>query len=157
TLVYDEVGNLIEKRRAGSVIRYSYDPDNQLIAVESEESGRIEFAYDAFGRRIVKRTKDDEARFLWDGDVLLAGERGRKSNEYVFKPGSFEPLCRFDKTSCNTYHNDHLGTPRELSDEKGQLAWSSSYDVYGQVLRLHCNHIENPIRFQGQHADDEIT
>jgi RHS repeat-associated protein len=156
-LIYDEVGNLIEKRRAGSVIRYSYDTDNRLIAVESKEGGRIEFAYDAFGRRIAKTTKDGGAGFLWDGDVLLAEERGARSNEYIFEAGSFAPLCRFDGEGFEAYHNDHLGTPQELTDERGQLVWSATYDVYGQISKLHSNDVENPLRFQGQYEDYETT
>jgi RHS repeat-associated protein len=155
SLIYDEVGNLIEKRRAGSVIRYQYDLDNRLIAVESKEGGRIEFAYDAFGRRIAKKTKDGEIGFLWDGDVLLAEQLGERVNEYVFETWSFAPLCRFDGGGFESYHNDHLGTPRELTDERGQVVWSVSYDVYGQVSHAHTEKTENRIRFQGQYEDVE--
>jgi RHS repeat-associated protein len=155
TLIYDEVGNLIEKRRAGSVIRYSYDPDNRLIAVESKEGGRVEFAYDAFGRRIAKNAKDCETGFIWDGDVLLMERRDDKSNEYVFSLDSYEPLCRFDEVCFETYHNDHLGTPRELTDEKGQVVWSAIYDVYGSLSHLNVLESENQIRFQGQYEDRE--
>ena len=155
TLVYDEAGNLIEKRRAGSVIRYSYDTDDRLIAVDSKEGGRIEFSYDAFGRRIAKNTKDGEIGFLWDGDVLLSERRGDGSNEYVFGPGSYEPLCRFEGASFETYHNDHIGTPRELTDELGQLVWSASYDAYGRVSQLRADKTDNRIRFQGQYEDGE--
>jgi len=154
-LIYDEVGNLIEKRRAGKVIRYSYDPDNRLIAVESKEGGRIEFAYDAFGRRIAKKTKDGETGFLWDGDVLLAEQLDDRSNEYVFDPGSFEPLCQIDNADFKAYHNDHLGTPRELTDGKGRIVWSANYDVYGAVSILQTSEAKNQIRFQGQYEDDE--
>ena len=154
-LVYDEAGNLIEKRRAGSTIRYSYDPDNRLIAVESKEGGRIEFSYDAFGRRIAKKTKDGETGFLWDGDVLLAEQCGDRSNEYLFALESHEPLCRFDESGFETYHNDHLGTPRELSDNRGQIVWSASYDAYGRIDRLYSDEAENLIRFQGQYEDHE--
>jgi len=155
TLVYDEVGNLIEKRGAGSVLRYSYDPDNRLIAVDSREGGRIEFTYDAFGRRIAKSTKDGETGFLWDGDVLLGERRGDRTNEYVFGPGSYEPLCRFEEAGLETYHNDHIGTPRELTDEMGQLVWSANYDVYGRVSQLRSDKTDNRIRFQGQYEDEE--
>jgi RHS repeat-associated protein len=154
-LVYDEVGNLIEKRRAGSVIRYSYDPDNRLIAVESEEGGRVEFAYDAFGRRIAKKMKDGEIGFLWDGDVLLAEQLGEKANEYVFEPGSFAPLCRFNREGFEAYHNDHLGTPRELTDKRGEVVWSATYETYGQISPLPSDVVENLIRFQGQYEDHE--
>ena len=138
------------------MIRYSYDPDNRLIAVESKEGGRIEFAYDAFGRRIAKETKDGSVGFLWDGDVLLAEERGARSYEYIFEPGSFAPLCRFDEGGFETYHNDHLGTPLELTDRRGQVVWSARYDVYGRVNQLQADQAENQIRFQGQYEDYEV-
>jgi RHS repeat-associated protein len=155
-LIYDEVGNLIEKRCAGSVIHYSYDPDNQLIAVESKQGGRIEFTYDALGRRTTKKTKDGETGFLWDGDVLLAEERGGRSSEYIFEPDGYSPLCRFDGESFEIYHNDHLGTPQELTNERGQVVWSASYDVYGSIHCLHVDKVESNIRFQGQYQDSEL-
>jgi len=154
-LIYDEVGNLVEKRRAGSVIRYRYNSDNLLIAVESKEGGQIEFAYDAFGRRIAKKTRDGETGFFWDGDALLSEQQGDRLNEYVFDLDSFEPLCRFDESGFETYHNNHLGTPQELTDEDGQFVWSASYDVYGRISRLETDETGNDIRFQGQYADEE--
>jgi RHS repeat-associated protein len=154
-LIYDEVGNLIEKRRAGSVIRYSYDPDNRLIAVESKEGGRIEFVYDALGRRIAKTTKDGATGFIWDEDVLMIEESGNGTSEYVFWRGSYEPLCRFDEAGFETYHNDHLGTPRELTDAEGRLIWSATYDVYCQTSPSPSNEVENQIRYKGQYEDYE--
>jgi RHS repeat-associated protein len=154
-LVYDEIGNLIEKRRGSSVIRYSYDSDDRLIAVESKEGGRIEFAYDALGRRIVKKTKDGEIGFLWDGDVLLTEQLSDRSNEYVFRPGRCEPLCRFDEGNFNAYHHDYLGTVRELTDEKGNIVWSASLDVYGGLKASQVSETENQIRFPGQYEDTE--
>ena len=35
------------------------------------------------------------------------------------------------------YHCDHLGTPRELTDESGKLAWSAEYMAWGKLKRLH--------------------
>ncbi len=155
TLIYDEVGNLIEKRRSGSVIRYSYDPDNRLIAVESKEGGRIEFAYDAFGRRIAKSSSDGETGFLWDGDVLLAEQQGDRSVEYILEPDGYEPLCRFDNSGFEIYHNEILGTPKELTNERGQVVWSASHDVYGRISKLHADKVDNQLRFQGQYEDSE--
>jgi len=34
------------------------------------------------------------------------------------------------------YHCDHLGTPRELTDEDGKLVWSAQYLAWGKVKRL---------------------
>jgi RHS repeat-associated protein len=87
--------------------------------------------------------------------VLLGELRGDRSNEYVFGPGSYEPLCRFEETGLETYHNDHIGTPRELTDEMGQVVWSANYDVYGCVSQLRSDKTDNRIRFQGQYEDGE--
>uniref|UniRef100_UPI003BAAD823 RHS domain-containing protein n=1 Tax=Phytobacter massiliensis TaxID=1485952 RepID=UPI003BAAD823 len=32
------------------------------------------------------------------------------------------------------YINDHLGTPQELVDGKGNIAWSGLYRSYGQLV-----------------------
>jgi RHS repeat-associated protein len=155
TLTYDEVGNIIEERHADSLIRYSYDADDQLIAVESEDGRRIEFVYDAFGRRISKKSKTDVIRFLWDGDVLLAEEHADWSREYIFNSGSHIPLCRFDDSHFEAYHNNHLGAPCEITDENGEIVWSANYDIYGSILDLRVSAMDNPIRFQGQYEDRE--
>jgi len=87
---------------------------------------------------------------------LLTEQYTDRFNEYVFAPESYEPLCRFDGEGFETYHNDHLGTPHELTDEKGDITWSVSYDVYGGVGRRYVGKSDNRIRFQGQYDDSEI-
>jgi YD repeat-containing protein len=34
------------------------------------------------------------------------------------------------------YHNDHLGTPRELSREDGQIEWATTYKAWGNTLKV---------------------
>ena len=80
------------------------------------------------------------------------------------------------------YHNDHLGTPRELSDEDGSIVWQASYRAWGNTLKvvtadpqalqnqeqqtrqrltaqndpnLQAQPIEQNLRFQGQYYDQE--
>jgi RHS repeat-associated protein len=154
-LIYDEVGNLVEKRRKGSVIRYSYDTDNQLIAVESKEGGRVEFTYDALGRRTAKMSNKGEVGFIWDGDVLLSERYESGTNEYVFKGNNFEPLVKFGACGFEAYHNDYLGTPREITNDDGQIVWSAVYDVYGKITERRASKSENQLRFPGQYEDTE--
>ncbi|WP_242208277.1 MULTISPECIES: RHS repeat-associated core domain-containing protein [unclassified Pseudomonas] len=58
------------------------------------------------------------------------------------------------------YQCDHLGTPLELTDQDGQVAWSAQYKAWGQV-KEHTSAsavqqgLSNPIRFQGQYHDHE--
>ena len=56
--------------------------------------------------------------------------------------------------------SDHVGTPRELLDETGQLAWSNSPKAWGQQrlwTRQAANddNVDCPIRFPGQYYDVE--
>ena len=52
------------------------------------------------------------------------------------------------------YHCDHLGTPRELTDAQGNVAWSGRYKAWGRLLQVD-GEIEQPLRFQGQYEDQE--
>ena len=57
------------------------------------------------------------------------------------------------------YHNDHLGTPRELTDEEGNIVWEAQYKTWGNIAKEKYNQKESKIvqsfRFQGQYYDQE--
>ncbi|TDV40612.1 RHS repeat-associated protein, partial [Pseudomonas helmanticensis] len=58
------------------------------------------------------------------------------------------------------YQCDHLGTPQELTDSQGNMAWTSQYKAWGQVTEQRSewarqHGVVNPIRFQGQYHDHE--
>jgi RHS repeat-associated protein len=80
------------------------------------------------------------------------------------------------------YHNDHLGTPRELSGEAGEIQWAATYKAWGNTLTVeweqtsanahaqrneipaaqietkadeNLEEIYRPLRFQGQYYDNE--
>ena len=58
------------------------------------------------------------------------------------------------------YQCDHLGTPQELTDPTGQIAWSAQYNAWGEVKEQRSEWAQrqgltNPIRFQGQYHDHE--
>ena len=58
------------------------------------------------------------------------------------------------------YQCDHLGTPQELTDPTGQIAWSAQYKAWGEVIEQRSDWarqkgLTNPIRFQGQYHDHE--
>ncbi|MCO7543121.1 RHS repeat-associated core domain-containing protein, partial [Pseudomonas sp. VA159-2] len=55
---------------------------------------------------------------------------------------------------------DHLGTPMELTDEQGNVAWAGQYKAWGEVREERSDWAKqhglgNPIRFQGQYHDHE--
>jgi len=64
------------------------------------------------------------------------------------------------------YHNDHLGTPNELTNHNGEVVWLADYEAWGNTakvvwreeklksLQVSADELQ-PIRFQGQSFDTE--
>ncbi|WP_409270038.1 RHS repeat-associated core domain-containing protein, partial [Pseudomonas sp. KCJK9044] len=55
---------------------------------------------------------------------------------------------------------DHLGTPMELTDHHGEVAWAGQYKAWGDVREVRSDWakqvgMSNPIRFQGQYHAHE--
>ncbi len=146
--IYDAVGNLIERRDADGISsRFSYDADNQLLEI-ARDNFKIEFQYDAFGRRISKTTPAQTTKFFWDGDALI----GENDEQYINE--GFVPIAKLKKTGYEIYHTDYLGTPKEVTDSQGNIIWQGSYDEYGRVTEAIAETTQN-LRFQGQYEDNE--
>ena len=181
---YDGCGNRVREVRGagGNVERlYRYRADNQLA--ELEERSRLgrrvtAFAYDALGRRTVKRSQawgppaandgagaypvETHTNFVWSGNVLLAeGSSDALATVYLHEPGSFRPLAQVrregvDGTSALFhYHLDHLGTPQEVTNDDGRIVWQARLKVWGALARVAAAEVAQPIRFQGQYHDVE--
>ncbi|KWF78107.1 hypothetical protein WL93_25635 [Burkholderia diffusa] len=112
----------------------------------------------------------------WDGDTLAyeTSWDKRETTHYVYEPGSFTPLLRVtgpavledgeneapEITSLAYYHCDQIGTPQELTDEAGEVAWSARYQAWGEAREVigeaaRKAGIANPLRFAGQYFDRE--
>ncbi|MBY5943518.1 RHS domain-containing protein [Halomonas sp. DP5N14-9] len=57
-------------------------------------------------------------------------------------------------------HTDHLGTPMELAECDGKLAWVGHYRAWGKLTKAsdgrgNPSTTDNPLRFQGQYLDEE--
>jgi len=60
------------------------------------------------------------------------------------------------------YHCDVIGTPQMLTDDAGEIVWEARYKAWGETVEVIARvsaatqaQVRNPIRFQGQQADDE--
>ncbi len=53
------------------------------------------------------------------------------------------------------YHNDHLGTPMQLTSESGAVVWSAKYDSFGKATVDASSTVINNLRFPGQYYDEE--
>jgi len=160
TYAYDEAGNLKSKELPdGKMWKYAWSASGQLKSVEGPDGKKVEFEYDALGRRIRKTSEAGTTRWLWNGDVPV--HEWREGEEvvgttWVFEPDTFTPVAKL--TSDGQRHSiltDYLGTPREMRDAAGKLAWKAQLDIYG-VARVEEGEKEDcPWRWQGQYEDVE--
>lgn len=222
---YDERGNLTERIEDGNRSQFQWDLFDRLVHFEDQRL-TVDFAYDAMGRRLYKRSsahfkphsqagsqwnRSEQARaqrehhcgftlYGWDGDHLAwessPGEQDGavgRTVHYLYEPDSFVPLVQairnapIDLSAPSDYGEDysleddpqwrrqpapsafdavlwyqcdHLGTPQELTDAAGNLAWSANYKAWGQIQEQRSEWaqqlgVDNPIRFQGQYHDHE--
>ncbi len=161
--VYDDRGNRILNARGKNQSlqqRFTYNALNQLECVENQQQ-KTTYQYDALGRRISKHNATNETEFLWLDNSLLSEtttefeSRTQTAKIYLFEPGTHKPLAVVQDNEIYHYHLDHLGTPQEITNSRGKLAWSASFKAYGNLAVVHNNDIENNLRFQGQYFDEE--
>ncbi|XXX76482.1 restriction endonuclease fold toxin [Sorangium sp. So ce134] len=153
--------------------RYVWDCRDRLREVRQPDGTHVVMTYDAFGRRVRKEVISKAAvgqprvvEFVWDGHVLAADvDRERGARTFVHAPGTFVPLLQQQDGRVLTYVNDHLGTPKELLDPRGLVAWSAAHSAWGKVAEVwrdpisvqnHRTTVESPFRLLGQYADDEM-
>ncbi|QHS63724.1 RHS repeat-associated core domain-containing protein [Chitinophaga agri] len=180
--MYDEEGNLTRKIAAGGKIwEYEWYGTGMLKQVVRPDGKTVAFRYDALGRRIEKIYQDKIFRFVWDSDVLLhewsyavkdrpvitideLGNIRQGSPEpvppetlvtWVFNEGTFVPAARIAGNEQYSVITDHLGTPCEVYDARGERVWNCELDVYGNVRRLTGDKQLIPFRYQGQYDDAE--
>ncbi|MEW5755123.1 MAG: RHS repeat-associated core domain-containing protein [Pseudomonadota bacterium] len=156
---YDARGNLVrETRGQGGALeqRYSYTLSNQLAQVTStQRDHNISFKYDPLGRRIEKRDAFGSTCYLWTDNLLAQETRNQIRKTYLYEPASFRPLAQIENGTVYHYHLDHLGTPRELTNETGKIVWKARYKTYGSLALKEVEEVENNLRFQGQYFDEE--
>ncbi|NHZ42951.1 DUF6861 domain-containing protein [Massilia aquatica] len=189
---YDAHGNLTEKLTGKHTrLKLEWNAAHQLVksvvtrnAQESNPTVQtVKYAYDPFGRRMIKRDGFGLTRFVWEGNRLLCEARGKWERTYVYEPDSFVPLAQLDslagegdserRSEVHYIHTDHLGTPNEVTDQQGEIVWATQYKAWGNVLRVvHAAPTRHsvaaveaeaandaaqfqPIRFLGQYHDSE--
>jgi RHS repeat-associated protein len=155
---YDAAGNLAERQNGHDLTRFHWDEQNRLKTARKIDDTRITMTYDALGRRHIKAVNGERTFFKWEGDALLSEQFEEEApREYVYYPGTFEPLAVIDGDGqVYYYHNDLNGLPQELTKPSGDIVWSATYDALGRVDQILVDEVAQPFRFQGQYWDDEI-
>ena len=140
------------------------------------------------------KTQHQQIYYLWDGNRQLQEQTDTHIFTTIYEQDSFEPVARLvwlkegltqpandepvnnerlyndDKPKSPIqvfhYHNDHLGTPNELTNQDGEVIWLADYEAWGNTakviwreerlesLQVSADELQ-PIRFQGQSFDTE--
>jgi RHS repeat-associated protein len=179
TFAYDPLGRRIAKHSQAikgtdlrETTRTMYGWDGDTLALESsvrqghavgERTVHYVYERDSFVP-LVQATRSQALRLAPTTDVkaLMADNDGKY--DIALDPlwnGEIEQKAEpFGKEEIAFYQCDHLGTPQELTDYEGKVAWSAQYKAWGQAKEVISEAarkagIRNPIRFQGQYFDEE--
>ncbi|MDO3891461.1 RHS domain-containing protein, partial [Salmonella enterica] len=179
---YNDCGRLVEKTVLTDGFRpqrwrYRWDAQGQLSELITPQGECWTYRYDAFGRRISKRRQGTTKGiagydYQWRGDQLVAetpvyvdGRAATGESVYwLYEPGALTPGARYEKGQLHYVVRDHMGTPRELLTESGEVVWAQKLSVWGRSERYrfggwNAPNDESgpgcPWRFAGQWEDEE--
>ncbi|MFI5681630.1 putative T7SS-secreted protein [Streptomyces cellulosae] len=158
--------------------RYSWDAEDRLTQVVTPDGTVWRYQYDALGRRIGKQRIAgngvdvlEQVDFTWDGvsvceqtttwgdssdSVTLTwhlngGEAVAQSERRAIATASQEEI----DTRFFAIVSDLSGSPCELIDESGEIAWQARATNWGKLSWSAGSQAYTPLRFPGQYCDSE--
>ncbi|MFD8494822.1 RHS repeat-associated core domain-containing protein [Amycolatopsis sp. NPDC059657] len=177
---YDAQGRVVlrQKKRLSAkpaAWRYSWDANDRLTAVVTPDGTRWRYRYDPLGRRIAKQRYADDGMtvveqvdFTWDGGVLTEQTTSSGSTTtWNWELGGFRPVTQVERSLAHdatqewvdrefySIVTDLIGTPTELVDAAGELAWHAERTIWGAALSQLAQRTDTPLRFPGQYYDAE--
>ncbi|MFI1334085.1 putative T7SS-secreted protein [Streptomyces sp. NPDC020845] len=157
--------------------RYTWDAENHLTALTTPDGAHWRYLYDPLGRRTAKqRLADDgetvleQVAFTWDGPTLAEQTTTTPDHPHpmtlTWEHDGFRPLTQTERVTEATSRRqiDHrffaivtdlVGTPTELIDETGDIAWRTRTTLWGTTTEDPTGLPHTPLRFPGQYHDPE--
>ncbi|WKB56196.1 RHS repeat-associated core domain-containing protein [Eleftheria terrae] len=126
------------------IVHYIHEPGGFVPLLQARRSGAIPLSPTTDVKALMDANGGQyhmELDPLWNGEV---------ETEAV----------PFDKEDIVFYQCDQLGTPQELTDHEGKVAWAAQFKAWGQAKEMISEAarkagISNSIRFPGQYFDEE--
>ncbi|MFI6459136.1 putative T7SS-secreted protein [Streptomyces sp. NPDC050538] len=180
---HDELGRttLRQKTRLSrkpDTWRYEWDTEDRLTQVTTPDGTRWRYTYDPLGRRTAKlrlaagaETVVEKVVFTWDGTTLC--EQTTTSVDLpnpvilTWDHQGLSPIAQTERiTTADTPQQeidsrffaivtDLVGTPTELIDEQGDIAWRTRSTLWGTTAWAANSTAYTPLRFPGQYFDPE--
>jgi RHS repeat-associated protein len=158
--------------------RYTWDAEDRLTSVVTPDGTRWRYRYDPLGRRTAKQrlaadgeTVAEEIRFTWDGLTLceqttVSGDLPRPVT-LTWEHRGLVPLAQTERILTPDARQeeidrrffavatDLIGSPTELVDESGRVAWRTRTTLWGTTAWSRSSTAYTPLRFPGQYYDPE--
>ncbi len=158
--------------------RYEWDTEDRLTSVTTPDGTRWRYTYDPLGRRTAKlrlaadgEPVAEQVDFTWDGTTLC--EQTTTSPDLpnpvtlTWDHQGLRPITQTERiTSAEAPQaeidsrffaivTDLIGTPNELIDEQGEIAWHTRSTLWGTTAWSANSSAYTPLRFPGQYYDPE--
>ncbi|MGV9345204.1 putative T7SS-secreted protein [Streptomyces spiralis] len=158
--------------------RYEWDAEDLLTSVVTPDGTRWRYTYDPMGRRTAKlrlaedgETVVERVDFAWDGTTLC--EQTTTSPDLphpvtlTWDHQGLRPLSQTERITAAdapqeeidsrffAIVTDLVGTPTELVDEQGDVAWHTRSTLWGTTAWAANSTTYTPLRFPGQYYDPE--
>ncbi|MFJ9181106.1 DUF6531 domain-containing protein [Streptomyces sp. NPDC102360] len=177
---YDAAGRMVLRQkqhlsRKPDTWRYEWDTEDRLLSCVTPDGVLWRYTYDPLGRRTAKYRMGEDGsvteavHFTWDGTCLAEqtdtvtgvtvtwdqdGHRPLTQLERKPRPGGDLTQGEYDSRFFSIV-TDLVGTPTELVDEQGAIAWRSRSTLWGTTARNRDATAVTPLRFPGQYEDPE--
>ncbi|MFF4753452.1 RHS repeat-associated core domain-containing protein [Streptomyces sp. NPDC002514] len=180
---HDALGRVVLRQkirlsRKPDTWRYAWDAEDRLTHVTTPDGTRWRYVYDPLGRRTAKlRLADDgetvveRIEFTWDGTTLCeqTTTSPNQPNQVTLTwdhHGS-RPIAQTERITAVDAPQDEIdsrffaiitdlvGTPSELVDEQGNIAWRARSTLWGTTAWTADSTAYTPLRFPGQYYDPE--
>ncbi|MEV0639186.1 RHS repeat-associated core domain-containing protein [Streptomyces sp. NPDC050619] len=179
---YDRAGRIVLRRktrlsRKPDVWRYEWDAEDRLTSVTTPDGTMWCYRYDPFGRRTAKQrlaadgvTVVEETHFTWDGPNVTEQTTTALDLPHpvtlTWDHDGLFPVAQTERLTNQATQEDIdsrffaivtdlVGTPTELVDETGNIAWRSRRTLWGVTTWQADSTAYTPLRFPGQYHDHE--
>ncbi|MFI9588200.1 putative T7SS-secreted protein [Streptomyces sp. NPDC052236] len=182
---HDRQGRIVLRQktrlsRKPDIWRYEWDGEDRLACVITPDGSVWRYQYDALGRRTAKQRLGDDGNtvleqvaFTWDGTTLC--EQTTSSEELpnpvtlTWEHDGLRPVTQSERILAAgapqeviderffTIVTDLVGTPSELIDESGDVAWRTRSTLWGTTTWEVASTAYTPLRFPGQYCDPETA